>query len=250
VRIAHAITAALVAVTIAGATPISKTSGPYAAGAVDLWEEMWTGVKDGADPSGSGHAIEVTSPDGKKSITASYADKQEAVLLKIRVPSFDTTVNIGPGVQSAVEWSPDSKAFFVTTSDDGANGWYHTLVFLVGGKSVTEIDPTPVVLTSFGQPVKCEVPEAPNVGAITWISGSKRILIAAEIIHHSNCDSFGTFKAYEVSLPELKIVRTYDQLEAKKLFHYSLGWEIKDAPDSCIRDPKSCWLPGNHESHP
>ncbi len=72
--------------------------------------------------------------------------------------------------------------------------------------------------------------------------------MAAEIIGHTICDSYGTFKVYEVALPELKIVRTYDQLEAKRLFQDSLGWEIENAPDNCIRDPKSCWVEGNHKS--
>ena len=247
-RLAHFINITLLAATLGTDASTLKKAGPYAAGAIDLWEKMWAGVKNAPNVLSSARLVEVTSPDGKKTVTATYAERQDAVLLEIRVPTFEATVNIGPGVQSAVEWSPDSKAFFVTTSDGGANGWYHTLVFFVGSNSLTEIDPTPVVLTSFGQPVKCDVPEDPNVGAITWLHDSGDILIAAEIVNHSNCDSFGTFKAYEVSLPDLRIVKTYDQIEAKKLFRNSLGWEIRDAPDNCIRDPKSCWVTGNHGS--
>lgn len=245
-RIGRTIAAVLLAATLVTATSISKSSAPYSAGAVDLWEEMWAGVKDDANALSSAHAVEVSSPDGKKRITAKYAEQQEAVLLEIRVPLFHAAFNIGPGVQSAVEWSPDSSAFFVTTSDQGANGWYHTLIYFVDEESITEIDPTPLVLKAFGHPVKCGYLEDPNVGAIAWLNGSSDIVIAAEVIDHSNCDSFGTFKAYEVALPELKIVKTYDQIEAKKLFHDSLGWEIQDAPDNCIRDPKSCWVDGNH----
>ena len=249
-RLAHVIAAMVLAVTFVTAASTSKNSAPYAAGATDLWEQMWAGVKDDANALSSGHTIVVTSPDGKKSVTASYAEKQEAVLLEVRAPSFHATVNIGPGVQSAVKWSPDSKAFFVTTSDQGAEGWYHTVVYSVEEDSITEVDPTPLVLAAFGHPVKCGWFEDPNVGAITWLSSSERILIAAEVMGHSNCDSFGTFKAYEVALPELKIVKAYGQIEAKKLFRSSLGWEIKNAPDNCIRDPKSCWVTANHESHP
>ena len=234
-----AIATLALALVLAATTP--KSEAPYAAGATGLWDRMWPTTGQGGPVP-----VTVTSPDGRKTATATYAEKQDAVLLEIRAPSFHATVNIGPGVQSAVEWSPDSKAFFVTTSDQGANGWYHTFVYSLEQDSIKEIDSTPLVLATFGHPVKCGWPEDPNVGAITWLSDSEHILLAAEIMAHTNCDSYGTFKAYEVALPELRIVKSYDQLEAKKLFHNSLGWEIEHAPDKCIRDPKSCWVEGNH----
>ncbi|MHB8540029.1 MAG: hypothetical protein ACYDCD_03675 [Candidatus Acidiferrales bacterium] len=243
-RLTYAIAAALLAVVFAAGASTSKKSAPYAAGATDLWEEMWA-----ENGPGGPATVRVTSPDGKKSVATSFDSKTGDVLLRVRSDSVDSTINIGPGVQSAVEWSPDSKAFFLTTSDQGANGWYHTLVYLVGANEIKKIDPTPLVLKTFGHPVKCTWLEDPNVAAITWLHDSKRILVAAEILHHSVCDSFGTFKAYEVALPALRIVRTYGQLETKKLFRDSLGWEIKDAPDNCIRDPKSCWVSANHEPH-
>jgi hypothetical protein len=41
---------------------------------------------------------------------------------------------------------------------------------------------------------------------------------------HSNCDSDGTFVAYEVRLRPLRITRTHAQLESKKLWDQTLGW--------------------------
>jgi hypothetical protein len=71
--------------------------------------------------------------------------------------------------------------------------------------------------------------------------------VAAEIMHHSNCDSFGTFKAYVVDLSGPRIVSTYDQLETKRLYRRDLGEELLQAKDNCIRDPKSCWVGANHK---
>jgi hypothetical protein len=241
-RFAPTIAATVAALILTAATPTAKKPTAFAAGATNLWECMWTNGGENALP------IAVTSPDGSTVVTASFDAKAGNVFLTIRSSSLNSTVNIGPGVQSALEWSPDSKAFFVTTSDEGANGWYHTLVYFVERDAIQKIDPTPVVLGAFGHPFKCGWHEDPNVGAIEWLSNSERILIAAEVMNHSNCDSFGTFKAYELTLPEMRIVKTLGQLEAKKLFRDSLGWEIKDAPDRCIRDPKSCWVSANHES--
>jgi hypothetical protein len=63
---------------------------------------------------------------------------------------------------------------------------------------------------------------------------------------HSNCDSYFTFKAYEVDISTQKILRTYNQLQAKKLFKEDLGEWLSKAPDECIRNPKACWVPANH----
>ena len=232
----------MVAFIFVAAASKSKKVAPFAAGATDLWERMWP-----SSGAGGPVTVEVASPDGRKLLTATY-DKTAGVLLRIRSGDLDSIINIGPGVQSAVEWSPDSKAFFLTTSDQGGEGWYHTLVYFVAKDGIRQVDPTPLILAAFGHPVRCGRPEDPNVGAIKWLSDSRHILMAAEIIGHTICDSYGTFKVYEVALPELKIVRTYGQLEAKRLFQDSLGWEIENAPNNCIRDPKSCWVEGNHKS--
>lgn len=241
-RPVHIIAAAIAASILVAATPKSQNTTAFAAGAADLWQRMWPSSGPGGPVP-----IKVASPDGKTVLTATYDDKA-GVILQVRSNDLNSSINIGPGVQSAVEWSPNSKAFFLTTSDDGANGWYHTLVYIVTKHRIKRLDPTPLVLAAFGHPVKCGWPEDPNIGAIKWLSNSRRLLLAAEIIGHTNCDSYGTFKAYEVALPELKIVRTYGQIEVKQLFHGSLGWEIENAPDNCIRDPKSCWVEGNHNS--
>ena len=156
------------------------------------------------------------------------------------------TKKITFGLNAEVLWSPDSKAFSITGSCCGANGNYETDVFFVRKARLDRVRITPLAIRSFGHPVKCGWPEFPNVAAIKWIVASRELLVAAEIMHHSNCDSFGTFRAYLVDLAGPRLSKSYDQLEAKRLYMDDLGMELLQSDDKCIHDPKSCWVTANH----
>jgi hypothetical protein len=212
--------------------------GTYSRRATDLWSRT----------AGSSKPFEVLSPDKKSSVRAKYeedSDGEAKVLLQTDGAIGSIQVDLGPGVGSELLWSPDSKSFFTTTSDQGLNGSYRLIVVgRFGGKLVNR-DITPLIYRQFGQPVVCGWPEEPNVGGITWL-GNSRVLVAAEIINHSNCDSFGTFKAYEVDPENMKVDMIYNQLETNRLFGDFLGDELKSAPDECIRNPKFCYVSTNH----
>src|SRR5262249_50101531 len=129
--------------------------------------------------------------------------------------------------------------------DGGAVGDYHLLVVDRFGGHLTMKDASKAIYAAFGHPVKCDAPEAPNVGGIKWLA-RHRILVAAEGLPHSICDSMGTFKAYALHPATMKVGRAYGQLEAKKLFGPDLGQELAAADDGCIREPRSCHVPTNH----
>jgi hypothetical protein len=113
---------------------------------------------------------------------------------------------------------PHKTIFAITGSRDGVNGLYWTDVFIINQPGLTKISLSQVIWHAFGHPVRCGWPEDPNVGAIKWIDGSSKLLVAAEIIGHSNCDSYFTFKAYEIEVPTQKILRsTLVQIKAAEL---------------------------------
>jgi hypothetical protein len=182
-------------------------------------------------------------------LIAKYSDEGNTgvQLTLVRHDSRLWSQMLSPGVGIEAAWAPDSSAFFVTTSGGGRNGLYGLAVYLVDQNSVSELDLTPAVQNAFGHPVKCQSEEPPNVAGIKWLPNSQELIAVAEIAGHSNCDSDGTFRAYRVSLPERRIVGNYDQIEAKRLFGGELGWEIRKAPDRCIRRPSSCWQYFNHD---
>ncbi len=235
----HAIGVCLIVVPIlaAGAesSPIHLRRGFYSAKATNIWEHVL----------GTPKAFVIPSPNGKSEIHAIRSD-ENGVTIVVSGKTGALTRRIGDGVSSEVLWAPDSKGFFITTSNGGLNGDYHLFVFDDFDGKFGVRDLTPLIYKRFGHPVICGYPEVPNVGGVTWLGSSGHVLVAAEIIAHSNCDSFGTFRAYEVDPASMKIVRTYGQIEAKQEFGSELGDELLNAPDECIRDPKACYVSTNH----
>jgi hypothetical protein len=54
----------------------------------------------------------------------------------------------------------------------------------------------------------------------------------------------GTFRGFEINVKDGKILQRYDQLQAKQLFADSIGEELRNADDGCIRQPDKCVPPG------
>jgi hypothetical protein len=189
------------------------------------------------------------SPDGNARVQTRPLDddsefQNASIIAQTRYGKLVDTIQFG--LDAEVLWSPDSKAFTVTGSRTGANGVYETAVFYLRDHRLEKIELSPLITRAFGHPVKCGWSEPPNVAAIKWLIPSRRLLVAAEIIHHSNCDSFGTFRAYVVELTALRINKVYNQIETKRLFGGDLGPELLQADDGCIRNPISCFVPFNH----
>lgn len=225
----------VIALTILQVTPSalaqSKTiHGMYARHAVPVYEFILE----------KGLEFKVVSPDGSKTILISYAPESAVMDLTLTNGSAKHVWHLGVSVGAEILWAPDSRAFFVTRSPAGGSGIYFCVVYLLVGEEVKVLDATPIIYEVFGHPVKCAVPEPPNVAGVAWDGDSRQLLIAAEIVGHANCDSNGTFQLYEITLPELKVVKNYGQIEAKKLFWESLGRELRLADDNCIRHPQSC----------
>ncbi len=215
--------------------------GVFSLQATALWENIWV---HGKPPS----TVTVPSPDGKKIITAVFDEKTDRVLLKITFGAKRFTADVDGGVGSEIAWSPDSQAFFLTWSSEGQSGEFHTRIYYVTRLGLKMIDLNPLVNRAFGHSVLCEGGPGPaNVAAIAWLEGSRRILVAAEVPPLTICDSYGIFKAFEVSVPDSIVIKHYDQLAAKKEFWSYLGPRLREAPDRCITDPESCEVPNNHD---
>lgn len=193
--------------------------------------------------------IRIHAPNKKASVTAKFVPRgsERELLLVVQHHGRTETLRAGLGVGSELLWSPDSNAFSLTTSDEGRNGVFKTFLYAITRDGVTRIDVNQKIRDVFGHPVKCSWPEPPNIAALAWVRSSSRVLIAAEIVHHSVCDSYGTFVVYEVELATQRVVKTYDQLVAKRLFHAYLGGELRQANDECIINPKQCEVPANHQ---
>lgn len=191
-----------------------------------------------------------TSPDGKKSVSVELLDDNAEdfpARVTVNTKQGQMYAKIRFGLGTEVLWSPDSLAFALTGSNGGANGQYETDVFYILKKKLVKVKLTALVEKAFGHPVRCQWPELPNVAAVRWLVPSKKLLMAAEIVHHSNCDSFGTFRAYVVDLETPRVVNVLNQLKVKRLYRNDLGEELLQSDDVCILHPESCRVGSYHQ---
>jgi len=190
--------------------------------------------------------VSVPSADGMKRITMRPGSRSDRkVVVEVGRKRFATLIGYAT---SEVLWAPDSNAFVETHSEGGAVGDFVVALYYVSSSGIRTVDPTRQVKKDFmHRPVACGGPrEEPNLAAVRWGEDSGTLFVAAEIQPHSVCDSMGTFRLYEISLPSGRVLATWDQLRAKREFWNSLGMELRNSDDDCIRDPVSCYVPQNH----
>ena len=193
-----------------------------------------------------------SSPDGKNVVSMRLLDASPdsetfpAADVVVRTPTATLKGRIRSGLSAQVLWSDDSRAFAITGSAEGGNGQFRTDVFFIHAGRLSLVPLTLLIERAFGHPVKCGWPEPPNVAAVKWLDGSGKLLVAAEIIGHTNCDSMGTFRGFVVDIPSARVVRSYTQIEVKRLFGPDLAPWLRDANDKCILDPPSCYVSTTH----
>ena len=182
-------------------------------------------------------SVRIPSPDGTKVLTVKrVVDKEDddgmhlSLMVSVAKKNFHTRL---PGFNGEVLWAGDSSAFAANLTQGGGGIGERAYVFYVGETGLKKIDISTTIEKAFGSPVKCEVPVLPNTGFVEWLNGTNRILAVAEVVPVSICSCMGMFKAYELSLPDVEIVRTYSQTEAKQRFSNLLGCELRGADEKC-----------------
>ena len=148
-----------------------------------------------------------------------------------------------------IGWSATSDLFFVTYSDGGAVGAYHVAVYRISAGRMEKIDLDDAVRRDFQKHYpKCDSPEEPNIAGVAWSADSTKLLVAAEVLPHSNCDNMGTFNLYTVAVSDGRIIDRIPQLVAKASLYGVLGPELRNADDSCFLKVGSCWIPALHQA--
>jgi hypothetical protein len=176
----------------------------------------------------------IKSPDGNKGLTIRpflNEEKGQFVSFRLREGHSIYTHQLF-GWDPEILWSPDSKQFAVNQTIGGGGFGERPYIFSLQSGRLRSIDISAPVRRAFGNPVQCEVPVQPNTAVIKWLD-SNRVLVVAQVVPVSICKCSGTFKSYELSLSDLKILRSYSQKETKRLFADSLGCELLDADDAC-----------------
>jgi hypothetical protein len=233
---------------IAVAITISICPVADAEGSRPICEGMYSRIA--SVPCGNGTAViisEFPSPDGRKKIIVKEKPRSQPEML-VRVGKKEHLIEFSSWLCPEFQWAPDSKAFFLTYNDGGAVGNYEVLVYYPSKQGLKVLNPSSFIKKDFlSNYPKCFESETPNFDGVTWLDDSHRLLIAAEVLPHSNCDMMGTFSLYEIEMPSGKILKKYGQLESKRIFDNILGVELRKADDRCITEPGSCNNPQLHE---
>ena len=214
-------------------------------------DSSYSSVHSAIIPEGEKYTRRIASPDGVKFVTAKLLDDPDQGYIQrieVTVSCHKFTLKT-KGRGAEILWSPDSQWLAVTYTwcCSGFSPFLH--VYEVSESGVRDLKVKDPLTIGFGRRIRCEkgttARQWASTAAVKWLDSS-HLLTAVQVPHVSVCDSMGVFELREISLPGLSIVRSYGQVEAKRLFAEDLGGNLRKANDKCVRDPKSCWVSFHH----
>jgi len=172
------------------------------------------------------------SPDRKKLVRV----HAEAVTVVIDGKQYPTDFWLKSSAE--LGWAPDSSRFFLTWTDGGETGGWHTQVYDVSSDGVHElkgIEDAP--RKDFNQSIrvlpipKDELKGAPrhfwdisqycypNVVGSQWLNGSNELLVSVLVPNLGDCRYMSEFNVYRVAIPSGQILQKYAAREAYKKFN-------------------------------
>jgi hypothetical protein len=214
-------------------------------------DPLYSSVYSVVIPEHELYTKKVVAPDGQKFVTAERVDDpEEGDIQRIKVTVGRRTFTLKTkGRGAEILWSPDSRWLAVTYTYCCSGFSPYLRLYEVSESGVKDLHVEHVLTNGFGKGIRCEKGTPASQWALTaavkWVDSS-HLLAAAQVPNVSVCDSMGVFELREVSVPDQSIIRTYGQLEAKRLFGNDLGGNFRKANDACVRDPKSCWVASHH----
>lgn len=214
-------------------------------------DPLYSSVHSVIIPEQKQYTERIVAPDGLKFVTAKLVDDpEEGGLQRIEVTVGGHTVPLPTkGRGAEILWSPNSRWLAVTYTYccSGFSPYLH--VYEVSESGVRDLHVRHALTAGFKLGIRCDgglpAGQWALTAAVKWLDSS-HLLAAVQVPNVSVCDSMGVFELREMSVPDLLILTTYNQLEAKRLFRNDLGGNLRDANDACARDPKSCWVASHH----
>ena len=171
------------------------------------------------------------SPDGEKVVQV----RNETVAIVMNGKRYPT--NIGQKTNAEFGWAPDSHYFFLTWTDGGETGTWHTELYAVTDSGIKQIAGFENrVRTAFDLRIRrLRIPKrstgvtqqiwkeqeycTPNIVGAQWINGSKELLVSALVPNVGICRYMSEFNVYRIAVPDGAIVQSYSAQEAHKQFN-------------------------------
>lgn len=198
--------------------------GEWSAQTVSLFN-TWGGLD-----SNPGRVLTLPSPDGNKIIQV----KNKMVGIVMDGKGYRT--KLGEKTSAELGWAPDSQHFFLTWTDGGDTGTWHTELYSVTNARLRNITgfeshvrgdferkirhlPIPKFASNMDQQywLGKKYCEANLVGA-QWLNDSQELLISALVPNVGICRFASKFEVYRVAVPSGKILQRYKPREAYKEF--------------------------------
>lgn len=164
-------------------------------------------------------AFSVPSPDRTMAVQVA---EREANVLRGRYP-VEGGEKIGILLPAEIGWSPDSKAFFITSSDGGPEGTWDAALFLLQHERFVYYTITAEAADRFANERPCASSAAPHAGVVKFVQGSQQVLLAVEAPVGSSCGAQDRFRGYIVEAPSGTIIRELDQKRLLADWGESLG---------------------------
>ena len=178
-------------------------------------------------PAGMRERI-VWSPDGRRKIVTGNPGQPGSATMVVDESGHPFALALAAWPCPEVAWAPDSHAFFVTYSDGGAVGTYDVAAYRLAHGQLQRMMPGTAAHRDFSRHYpRCDTPETPNVAGVAWSADGDRLLLAAQVLPHSNCDAMGTFALYEVALPSGRILARHRGPASHAAFKGLLGKSLQ-----------------------
>jgi hypothetical protein len=184
-----------------------------------------------APDTNPGRWLDLPSPDGEKIIQV----RGFHVRLSINGKRYWTP--FGDVHDAEVAWAPDSTRLFVTWSESGQLGPWHTQVYNVSANGLAEIPSVTqrVRPDMIRRMRRAQLPKwvataeeramwssldycADDIVGSQWLNGPGEILVAALAGPDSGCKYMGDFVVYRIDVATGKILQTYTEKDAQRIF--------------------------------
>jgi hypothetical protein len=203
----------------------SVERGAWSSETVSLFN-TWGGLD-----SNTGRRVSLASPDGLKIVEVNG----ENVTLLVNGRRFAT--KFGEKTNAELGWAPDSRYFFLTWTDGGETGIWHTELYAVTNAGLTKrkgfeaaarkdfrrrIRRLPVPPDFAQEPARgywlAKEYCYPNVVGSQWLNGSQELLVSVLVPNVGNCRYASEFNTYRLTVPGGKILERYTAKEAHTKF--------------------------------
>lgn len=203
--------AAIVFVCVPYAGAAEQSSFPLSHG---QWSRdaryLWPGPTAIADAPENTRAIRITDASGASTLSI---DDYSATLAR-QLPDRVTQTKFE--IESLAEslWSPDGKALVITQSDGGWVGTWSVSVFVLEGSTWRHKDVSASLQADFRKAMRLPKSEFPNFGAVAWLDGGAKLIVAGEVPCHSSVRNMCQVRGYVIEIRDSKVL---ERLECKEL---------------------------------